>query len=271
MEACPNNNSNMLIFLHIPKTAGSTLHYLFSKRYKRTYSLFAGSHSDEEVEKLRSISHQKRCEIDLLKGHMPFGLHEYLPRPARYFTMLRDPVKRVVSQYFYIKNNKENPLHDEVMSNNWTVGELIKSEISVGLNNGQTRWLTGDLKAVPFGEIGAQHLDQAIDNLNNHFISVGINEMFDQSILVLSGKLSWHKLPYYVRMNTNKNKSDVSEEDIEIIKHYNKYDIKLYQHGLQLLQNEIDSIPEFDRMFRKFQKRNNYYSILKRPFQHLGV
>ncbi len=271
MTATTDNSAKLFIFQHIPKTAGSTMHTLLDKRFDNRLGIFASSHDDEEALRLRNLPEAERQAIDVLKGHMPFGLHRYMPRPAQYFTILRDPVKRIISQYFYIKKNVNNPLHDRLVSDDMSPGQLVESGISVGLNNGHIRWLLGDLKAEPFGAIGPKHLQQAIDNLEQHFITVGVNEMFDQSILVLADKLGWEKPPYYDRMNTNRKKSTVTDTDIEIIKQYNEFDIQLYDYAVKRLQTEMDAIPDFEQKLATFQKINQRYSTLKKPLRFLRL
>lgn len=217
------------------------------------------------------MSEVKRSSIDLLKGHMPFGLHRFLPRSAQYFTMLRDPVERVISQYFYIRNNKNNPLHEALVSADMSPADLVESGISVGLNNGQTRWLLGDLQAIEFGGVNASHLQAAKENLDRHFITIGINEMFDQSVLMLAHSLSWKRLPYYCSENTNRKKTTVSDSDIVAIRKYNEHDIALYEYAVARLNTEIDSVPDFDNRLEKFRSRNELYSSLIKPMRVLKL
>ena len=261
-----------LIFQHIPKTAGSTVHSLLNKRYKKQniFRVFGSYHAHESIQKLKQLDENERRNIALIKGHMPFGLHKYLPGEARYFTILRDPVKRAISQYFYIKNNPRNPLHQPLVENNWSVADFMRKGESEGMNNGHIRWLLGDLQAIPFGEINESHLTQAIENIDKHFLCVGINEMFDQSLLILANKLGWTSLPYYVRMNTNKRKTAVSDEDIAAIKEYNEFDIRLYNYGVEKLKQEMQSIADFETLFKKFQRNNKYLSLIKSPLRLLA-
>ena len=79
-----------------------------------------------------SIAPQERCQeyltafgldrIRYLSGHVPFGVHRVFDRPARYITVLRNPVERVVSSFYFQKQIK-NPflkqgrlLHSRSMS-----------------------------------------------------------------------------------------------------------------------------------------------------------
>jgi hypothetical protein len=42
---------------------------------------------------------------------MIFGLHEILPQAATYITILRDPVDRVMSAFYFVRTYKLHPLY----------------------------------------------------------------------------------------------------------------------------------------------------------------
>ena len=101
-----------VIFLHVPKTAGTTLNRLIEWEYPllQIYSvdpvLFNWSYKH-----LRSLSPTRLKRFRIFKGHMVFGLHEILPQKATYITVLRDPVDRVISAFYFMRNYKLHPLY----------------------------------------------------------------------------------------------------------------------------------------------------------------
>ena len=86
-----------VIFLHVPKTAGTTLNRLIEWEYPlfQMYSVdpvfftWSASH-------LRRLPPRRLKNTRMFKGHMVFGLHEILPQPATYITVVRDPIDRVI-------------------------------------------------------------------------------------------------------------------------------------------------------------------------------
>jgi hypothetical protein len=256
------NEDEVLIFLHIPKTAGSTFHTILGNQYKKsaTKAVLGARYKDENIAQFISAPLEDKAHIKLFKGHMPFGLHEYIPAPCRYITFLRDPVERVISQYYYIKKNTHNPLHDAVEGGDMSIIDFVTSGIAVGMNNGQCRFINGDLDEFPFGENNRTLLDNAIINIEKYFELVGITERFDQSILLMSEALGWEKKPYYRRENVSKTKKTSREIDrntIETIKSYNTLDIELYDFACNQMDSKASSISGFDDRLNNFIVNNS--------------
>src|ERR1043165_8896095 len=94
-----------VIFLHVPKTAGTTLNRLIEWEYPlfEMYSvdpvLFRWSASH-----LWRLPQRRLKRTRMFKGHMLFGLHEILPQPATYITVLRDPIERVISAFYFMRS-----------------------------------------------------------------------------------------------------------------------------------------------------------------------
>src|SRR5205814_10512113 len=96
------NPAEALIFLHIPKSAGTTLNRLIEWEYPlfEMYSVdpvfFRWSRA-----RLWHLSKRRLQGFRVFKGHMPFGPHERLPPPAAYITVVRGAVERVLSAFYF--------------------------------------------------------------------------------------------------------------------------------------------------------------------------
>ena len=83
-----DRNSEAVIFLHLPKAAGSTLNRLIEWEYPlfQMYSIdpvfFRWSWAH-----LQRLSKERLKRTRMFKGHMLFGLHAILPQPATYITV----------------------------------------------------------------------------------------------------------------------------------------------------------------------------------------
>ena len=116
-----------VIFLHLPKTAGTTLNRLIEWEYRLSemYSidpvLFEWSAAH-----LRKLPPARLRKTRMFKGHMLFGLHEVLPQPSTYITVLRDPVERVLSAFYFMRSYKLHPLYWKLRREKWTMEEFVQ-------------------------------------------------------------------------------------------------------------------------------------------------
>lgn len=254
---------NCLIFLHIPKTAGSTFHFLLNTRYKEseTHNVFGSRYSEPEIKAFIDQDVDEKKHLRLLKGHMPYGLHSYLPQPesAKYISVLRDPVERVISQYYYIKKNVKNPLHEAVHVKKMSIEDFVSSGISIGMNNGHCRFLNGDLDQYPFNSDDRELLESAKRHIDENFLWLGVTERFDESVYLLYKLIGWDKPPYYIKENVSKvrkSREQFTAEQVDIIKEFNQFDIELYDLANKKLDELIESIPTFTDEFHVFQNKN---------------
>ena len=250
-----------LIFLHIPKTAGSTFHMILNKRYKSNEikNLFGSRYSEPEIKSFIEAPVEAKKNIRLLKGHMPYGMHNYLPDESKYISVLRNPVERVISQYYYIKKNTYNPLHNQVEKDGMSISEFVSSGISVGMNNGHCRFLNGDLDEYKFNQCDDILLEQVKENIRKNFLWLGLTERFDESILVLSILLGWKSPPYYIRENVSKNRKSrdsISKEEISVIEEYNSLDMNLYSFANEMLDKQIQEISNFSEIYDAYKSKN---------------
>lgn len=253
-----------LIFQHIPKTAGTTLSFILVQNFEEdeiyhirnlqqmrgpSFSRYFGS-----VEDFANLDSDERNRFRCIIGHAPFGLHRYLNHPVKYVTFLRDPVKRVISQYHqHQRMVKANELDDGQL----TFEQFLELKPAV-LNNHQTRFVSG----VEFDSLSPEECYQkARANIDEYFSLVGIVERFDESLLLMSKQL---RLPRtaYIKRNTTARKDLLSNIDpamIDMIRQANHFDALLYQHAVAMLDEKIVHYgAEFDGDLRRFRRRQLY-------------
>lgn len=262
-----------VIFLHIPKAAGTTLTQILRRQYSEQQILCltlpnntkALPHSEKlqiKLDKLRQLSDSEKRQIKLLHGHFPFGAHELLPQSATYITMLRDPVKRVISTYFYAKRTPGHRHYEKINQEGISLKDYISSKINPQLNNGQVRMLSGK-SDVDFGNCNEKMLEKAKSNLNNYFSVVGTLESFDKTVLSIKEVLGYNNV-FYSKTNVSKSKNDqqIDSNLIEMIKSENELDLELYNYVLKL-QEEMFSRLMIDQKLKAFKQMNNLYSLYR--------
>jgi Galactose-3-O-sulfotransferase len=253
------SDPSRLIFLHVPRTAGSTLHRILARQYPpetvHTEELFMPS----EVEAFAARPEETRARIRLLKGHMAFGLHQVLPGPSRYFSMVRDPVDRLVSYYYYIRRRPADALHRMMMENDLDLAAFVTSGIARDhTDNSFVRFFSGS----PFVELDA--VDEALTeraraNIDEYFILVGLQGYFDETILMLKHALGW-KDPYYRSQNVTKGRpklDDLDDRTKKILDKHTRYDRVIYDHCKNVFHEKLAGMsPGFPRQVDGFRWRN---------------
>lgn len=172
MNARYRRSDEIILFVHIPKTAGTSLRSAMEEYFPHgnilsIYDEHSGYISIKEFNRLGPAA---LIETDFLFGHFQFGLHEKCNRPFRYITFMRDPFTHLLSSYHFSKLWAENRSR--------SVSEALASG-DPHFDNPQTRYLAGNCTDQP---VATSDLERAIDNIKQHFAFVGLTEFYDASI-----------------------------------------------------------------------------------------
>jgi hypothetical protein len=258
-----------VIFLHIPKTAGTTLLEILDRQYPPEAVFSIGAIAQESIAQFEMMDEEERSKIRLLRGHMGYGLHEFLPGPVQYFTILRDPVARVISHYNFIRRTPDHYLYDRVIGGNLSLHALLQENYALMLNDAQVRLISGVWGDVPFGEVTLEMLETAKKNLAQSFPVVGLTEQFDKTVLLLKETFNWPGDIAYHKRNVTREGMTVDTlpaETIKLIRRVNRQDQALYDFGRKLFKKQCARRgPGFDLRVRNFQRINKY----GRPWQRL--
>jgi Sulfotransferase family len=226
-----------LIFLHIPKTAGSSLYSVIQRQYPPGQMYVIAKVS--ETEKFRVLPEQKRNSVRMLMGHLPFGTHGAFTEGAtEYFTLLREPVDRVMSNYFHIYSDPAHHFHRQLHAKKYTLCQLLETGKILNLNNCMTRFLSGDAKR-KYDECDHAMLEKALVNLSA-FALVGLQENFELFLVRLMERYRW-KNPYHFKKRISTARiavHDVDKITRGCVEHYNKLDIELYRIMQERVLNE---------------------------------
>ncbi|MDQ0218889.1 sulfotransferase family 2 domain-containing protein [Peribacillus cavernae] len=239
MKGNYSNSGELLIFSHIPKTAGTTIRRIIDNQYDKTRII--------RFPQLDMLSAEQLNQTEVLYGHCRFGVHRHFDQSFSYITMLRDPVERIISTYYFALRSPKNRMHEKVK--NMSFPDFIFDETRDGrspLVNHQTRFLSGE--KIP-------DLEKAKENMHEHYTVVGLTEMFDESIFLMKKYLDWNEIDYSSSNVTNNRpkQNDMPKEVIELIREKNDLDYRLYEYAKQLLLDNMKALDSASkREFRTF-------------------
>ena len=224
-----------IIFLHVPKSAGTTLNRLIEWEYPllAMYTvdpvLFRWSR-----ERLWRLPKRRLKRFRIFKGHMKFGLHEVLPQPATYITVLRDPIDRMISAFYFMHTYKLHPNYWKFRREGWTLEDFVKRWPKANL---QTKMIAGaDYDAPCTAEI----LRKAKENLQ-YFSVVGLTERFEETLALMKVRFGW-KLQSYSSFNVTRarpKKRDLPQSTLDLIAERNRFDIELYDCVAKIFEDAI--------------------------------
>lgn len=262
-------SSENIIFLHLPKTAGSTINNLINQLYPEDVIFSIEGNPFAAVDAFASLSQGERAKFHVIKGHLAYGFHHWLVGKSHYFTFLREPIDRVLSDYYFILRTPSTPHHAYVTENNLSLKEVVEStKPLIMMHNTQTILLSG-LWQPGIQECSEEVLERAMENLRRHF-TVCITERFDESLLLLKNRFKWQKIDYQkANVTLNRpNKKDVPQNAVDAIVKTNQFDIRLYQFALSLFEQQVKAsgrcFSTQVKLFQLFNRLNNYYLYQKR-------
>jgi Galactose-3-O-sulfotransferase len=234
----PGLDGRQLCFLHIGKTAGTSVQHALFEVMQDT-AIF-----HESLPNFDRVSAAELAINDLVIGHF---MHQHVAklRPDRFMTtFLRDPVERVISSYHFLRSKSPVEGYSKTAieaAKAMTLGEFLRSEdpgVRMITENFQAKALAYDIRPEHQGAISDLQ-GEAERNLSR-FDFVGIVEYFDQSIAALSdatgADLSVKKL------NINEARSSepaASSAEIALIRQLNAVDILLYTKAKEKFERTI--------------------------------
>ena len=228
-------------FLHIQKTSGTSvvkyLHYVmdpskFYDHYEARYpSSFGNKLFNDEFDS---------SGIEFLHGHLDFSQIKIINPYAKIITMLREPISRTRSQYYWHKFYFGKLGIDWIVDDIAKLPEMLATHHSpfADYDNAMTRMISGVGYHMPLGSISNKILDLAKRNLEEMFF-IGYQEQFKESIGRLLNKFGVASesakfqelinMDEIVTMNITDKSKPLSDNEYQILEELNSFDIQLYQ------------------------------------------
>jgi hypothetical protein len=226
-------NKQKIFYLHIPKTAGSSMNKFLTAQYKEDESLI---HIESKVDFADKKAIDKIDNYKLLSGHIQ------LPQMQRKLKVLdsrttiatfRIPIEHVISHIAWVRKLGDKGEEGRLKQHNSTVQKIVKKLLTLDLSNAsdisklikwledekiylfhdtQTRYLCGG----PNSSLGAAQINQALIHMNK-LDFVGTTERLKEFQSMLCYRLNWmfcDKQEEKININTSYYGLDIKDETI---------------------------------------------------------
>jgi len=227
-------NGNRLVpalFLHIPKTAGSSIVDLAKWHYKENNVI---SHGD-----FMNLKPEECKEKLFLSGHFEFHFAYGFLHDRYSFTFLRNPVERILSLYHFslTRDPNENPIYR--LSQDLDLASFLRAAfdnviIKKAVLNRQTgflaQWNNYNSEYFSIFDTPEITISRAIAHLSK-LSHVGFTETFEHDMKIILSALNIPLPEGEVRVNVTEDRpsfSDVSDEVKELLRKVTEVDQVLY-------------------------------------------
>ncbi|MRX50365.1 hypothetical protein GI374_07860 [Paracoccus sp. S-4012] len=229
-------------FVHVPKTAGSSFSAELARDMRPytnvhvTYGEKAGVAREAREAALQAfIAGDRIASARSASGHMPFNVSACLreTRPdTQYFSILRAPVARVVSDYRY-QRTPAHPSYREFIDRFASIEDWIGS---AGVQNKMAKFLTG---------LRQPSIEETLRIVDEDYAFIGLLEMYPMSFNLLFSLMGVDgKQPEEHRRKT----PDTDDTRVEMtpalerrIKELNAVDVALYEHVRRRLRSHREA------------------------------
>jgi hypothetical protein len=207
----------ILGFVHIPKTAGTTLKFILRNSTFLRHCDLQPLVRDDVFTDADFGFMQKIFFFGLhtISGHSLIHPTAHLSAPVRYFTFVREPLQRCLSHYQQIKRGRQKLGRDLSFEDYMQIKDV---------HDHQVRRIAGQ-----------PDVERAKHELATRYMFVGLTERFAESLLVFQRLCLYRINPAHRRLHVTKDNTARSEvldnpESRRLLEQGNQLDLQLYQY-----------------------------------------
>ena len=238
------------IFIHIPKTGGTTINCAMNNSEWQTTPDFNYRHIDYKTKRSNSADIFNPLKYELYEQH-------------NIFMLLRHPIDRLLSEYSFIKTRQE--FMNLIKPTPKDFDSYVKSKQT---QNYMIGFLVGK-RMYDTSFVNRDDLELVKNAIRNINIKVGIFEQYEASLSYFSeySNLKWPKKIDIKRITLNRpTVADISEETKLLILKNNALDLDLYQYALDIFNSKIKNISN-----KKVQFKGNKYDYVLKFTQRFNI
>jgi hypothetical protein len=236
-------------FLHIPKTAGTTLTYYLDQRFAHD-EIFPA----QLFRELKNVSPATLGQYRLFRGHFGYDLTRLLRTEPAIITILRDPVEHTLSHFAHWRRFADDyPPERQPIENSSLLDILNDQKLAGFLFNPQSYNVGGGMSLNSLRAENLNHewmkcfeqlnlptknltdpnvvLDRAKARLEE-FACFGVVEMFDEFLDLLAYTFDWNPIKETTKQNVTPSRLRADELDqatLDKIYEFTVFDRELYE------------------------------------------
>ena len=223
--------------------------------------------------KFYQLPAERRRKVRCMSGdHITYDVDTVFDRPVKFFTILRHPVDRIISSFYFSRRLTFLPCYRFIKD--LTLEQYLDSGIGLDHDNHQVRMLSGcpelDTPWDPEGRpistppVRRPHLEMAKRNIEERFVVAAALEQFTALVWYLKRLYGWPlRRILFRRTNQSADRpklEDVSKTTRKRLETLNQYDIELHEWVKARLVQQIAPLePDFSREVREFDALNREY------------
>ena len=241
---------DQIVFIHIPKTAGSSFLSSLVKANLSSEEIYSVPGGILSVLRRNELSSARKAAF--IHGHLPHGIHHLTRKSTQYTTFLRHPIDRAISWYYWIKDLKRTDLFRRHPLRNYADSVSIKEFYeNRSHSNEQTRYLSGAMsnslyKIWRSETLDRWHLKRAKEHLEA-CTCFGLLEHFDTSIALFQKTFNWNERIDAPRRRKTRNRPtleeirDIAPSVITELQDYHQLDLELYDFAKNLFRERLSA------------------------------
>lgn len=230
---------DQLCFMHIPKTGGLTLVTILDRFFR-----------EDEICPLHQafwrLPREQLSKYRLIIAHGSYEelVSDRIPHPL-FVTWLRHPIERTLSVYQYLPRKEDHEQFDQLRELSFQQYISADPFTRRFIDNVQSGMISGT--PLPHSPSDFVEPDVALskERLKEDFVVVGLTERYQESLDLLAYAFRWPKITEYELKNVAPDpltRADVGEEAIQKIVELNRFDMELYEFGVELFKERHESM-----------------------------